>query len=146
MTKVDKIRQGLYSVLQVGKAQISLDEDEYRAILQQHGAKQRNGRYSASTMSIAQLEAVKAHLAACGAQFSHKPKTKAAAPKGRLCNQAEYVVKLYNNLVEKGVIRNPTQTTLNKLVERWTGIARLEWVSEHRHFQAMIAALKQMDK
>lgn len=48
-------RHKLYTLLAVGKKQLCMDEDTYRAFLKNHGAKDVNGRTSASSMDFSDL-------------------------------------------------------------------------------------------
>ncbi len=48
-------RHKLYTLLAVGKKQLAMDEDTYRAFLQKYGAKKVDGRVSASTMDFSDL-------------------------------------------------------------------------------------------
>ena len=73
-------RKKLYQLIAIAKNSLGVDEDTHRDILADFGARQKQGRVSATTMTLAGLQAVLSHYESKGfvntaSQFSPRKKT-----------------------------------------------------------------------
>jgi len=51
-------RYRLYTLLNVGRSKLGMQDEDYRALLARHGAKERDGQVSATTLDLLGLERV----------------------------------------------------------------------------------------
>lgn len=121
-------RQKLYTLLAVGKNQLGWDDDFYRDVfLVKYGAKKVNGRVSASTMEFGKLhEAVEAMKKA-----GFKP-----VKKGITSRMSDWriprinkIKAIWHALHNAGVIRNPSETAMQKWCAGITKKSKLEWAN-----------------
>lgn len=64
----------LYQLLAIGRQKIGMDEDTYRQLLAQYGGKEIDGKVSAKSMTVQQLEKVLKHLERAGFSVVRSPK------------------------------------------------------------------------
>jgi phage gp16-like protein len=143
--KSSALRQRLYTLLQVGKTELGWDEEFYRGIwLPMQGAtKDKDGRYSASTLDIDQLYKAVEEMKRLG----FKVKSKADASNRKLADdaQSKMIRALWLELHERGAVRNPSESSLAAYVKRQTGVEALQWLNGEQSAK-VIEALKQWVK
>lgn len=131
----NQFRKNRYAALAILKKEMQIAEESYRAVLKRHGAVEVDGRYSATTMSINQMDAVLTELKAKnGSQQRHSDWRKARLLK---------ISKMWNQLAIDGVVRSAERKSLL----RWARNShllqseRLEWATSEE-LSKMIEALK----
>ena len=121
-------------LLAIGKAKLGFDDEFYRGIwLPQQGAtKDKDGRYSASTLSNTQLVKAVEEMKRLG----FKVKSKNAAKKPRQDHrplddhpQSKKIRALWLELHQAGKVRDPSEASLAAYVKRQTGVEALQWLS-----------------
>lgn len=131
-------RQRLYKLLNVARRELRLPEDQYRSVLYANGAKLVDDKWSASTMSIPQLEAALEQLKRLG----FKPK---AAKVKRFSDwRRPRIAKLralWMALADAGVVRDRSDRALAKFCARHTGVAKPEW-ADSQGLNKAVEALK----
>lgn len=136
----DAHRQRLYKLLQVGRRELRMDEDAYRALLARHGAKARDGRPSASTMTLSGLHAALAELRGKG--FTPRPGRGSAA---RIDDHRQGLIRkitaLWCALADAGVVRDRSEAAMVKWCGRHTRVPRLQWARK-RDLVMCVEALK----
>jgi phage gp16-like protein len=117
-------RYRLYAMLQVAKAQLGMEDADYRTLLARHGAKAADGKISATTMDFGGLiDAI------------DEMKSKGFRPKGKsIHNAADWrkpriakITAIWCALADAGVIKNRSEASMLKFCARITHKARLEW-------------------
>jgi len=136
-------RNRLYKLLRVGKSELQWDEDFYRQMLKEHGAKEQEGKYSASTMSIAQMEVLLSHMKRCGFKVKRSPQRISADVAKRKAAQKAKLTAIWLCLFDNGVVRNRSEASMEKFVARFTDNKPLRWATEKQMSDA-IEALKKM--
>ncbi len=137
-------RKRYYTLLQVGKDQLGWDDEFYYGIwLPMQGATLKNGKYSASTMSIGQLcQAVEVMK---GLGFKVKPaqakSSRALADDG----QSKKIRSLWLEMHNQGIVRDPSEASLANYVKRLTGVEALQWL-DTAQASGVIEALKKWQK
>lgn len=136
-------RKRLYTLLAIGKQQLGWDDEFYYGIwLPMQGAtKDADGRYSATTMSIAQLFQAVEKMKTAGFRVKRKPSNRALADDP----QSKMIRALWLELHELGAVRNPSEASLAAYVKRQTGVEALQWLDGDQSTQ-VIEALKQWRK
>lgn len=138
MMNKPKPRTWYYKILSIAKKQLSMDEDTYRSVLADCGAPLKNNKYSATNMTIPQLEQAVHHMKQCG--FKTKPKF---TPKQK---QIWLIKKLWSDLHHAGVMREPySEAVVTKFAAKMTGVANINW-STPLGLAKTIEALKNMAK
>jgi hypothetical protein len=121
--------------------EIGMSEEQYRDMLLEFGAKLKDGKPSASTLSIPALERVLSHLKSCG----FRPR-KAGTPVNFKQGQIAKCKKLWDLLFEAGVMRQPySEASLTKYAFRMTGVNNIHWATS-TGLAKTIEALKAMAK
>lgn len=124
-------RKKCYTLLQVGKAELGWDDEFYYGIwLPMQGATQKNGKYSASTLSIGQLFQAVETMKKAG----FKVKTPAANgnQKSRPLagdGQSKKIRALWLEMHQQGIVRDPSEASLCAYVKRLTRVDSLQWLS-----------------
>jgi phage gp16-like protein len=131
------IRKKLYSLLRVGATNLGWDEEMYRSVLEKHGARRKDGRISASTMSIQQMENVLNKMRASG--FVVKPSA------GTKPKAADKAIVLWSKLHEKGIIRDGSMQALNAFVKRQTGLDSVYFLVNRKDIHSVLFALEKME-
>lgn len=134
------IRGQLIGKIHVAKAQMGLDEETYRALLERV-----TGKTSSKACSISELEAVVREFVNLG----WKPKRTAPARSGKARPMASSEVAakaraLWLSLWHLGVVRDPSESALTAFCKRQTGMADLAWIRDQRQAEKLIEALKKM--
>ncbi len=129
MTARDKNPKPLYTLLQVGKGALHMSEDDYRALLKQHGAKtDSKGRSSASTMSIAQLLAALDDMKTQG--FVPTRSSKVGNDNWRT-PRIRKITALWCALADAGEVRERGYASMEKWCRTVMKTSKLEWATGH---------------
>lgn len=115
-------RRGLLAMVHIARKDLGLDEETYRAALEQVAA----GKSSAAELSDAELSRMVDHFRAHG----WTPKTTTGRPVRR--SDASHVRKvwaIWGDMCKAGIVRTPTRAALRAFVERMTGRADPEWLT-----------------
>jgi phage gp16-like protein len=135
-------RQHYYTLLALGKAQLEWDDQFYYGIwLPMQGATKKDGRYSATTLSIGQL--AQAVQVMKGLGFKVKPKRKLThdMPDFRTPRIAK-LNALWLAMAEAGVVTDKSQVALEAWCKRYTKKDRLQWAGSNE-LNTCIEMLKQ---
>ena len=139
-------RKRLIKLIHVGKRDLKLSDDEYRALLQ--GAS--GGIDSCSDMDRAKLLAVVQVMKRRGFKPTPKDEGKGRSPSGKSPAKATQLSKvwaLWLALGRAGGISNTSRAALEAFVKRQTGLDRLEWLNTTpREANKVIEALKAMQR
>ncbi|MFZ2452613.1 MAG: regulatory protein GemA [Methylovulum miyakonense] len=122
-------RQHYYTMLAIGKAELKWDDEFYYGIwLPMQGATKKDGKYSASTMSIGQLSAAVEQMRRSG----FKPKSK----KTKYTHDADWrkprIAKLnamWIKMADAGAVEDRSQDALETWCKRHHKKDRLQWCS-----------------
>lgn len=133
MTSQDN-RTRYYRLLQVGKRELAMDEADYRELLRRHGAQEKAGKVSATTMPIGGLAAAVMELRQKGFK-PRNPKRDWRTPR------IELIRALWHALADAGVVRKRDEAAMQRWCARITKKARLEW-SDSRGLSQCIEGLK----
>lgn len=123
----------LYKLLAIGKRELEWSDDYYRLWLAEHGAKEKDGRISATTMSFKQLFAAYQDMRKKGFQARrHNAGTSlrtAAWRKGMIGK----LNAMWCELHDLGHVQNRSEASM----ARWCcnqvkGLERLEWATSHQ--------------
>lgn len=128
-TKSTDANAGLIKVIHVGKRQLGLDDDTYRAML-----RAATGKESTKGMRRGELLAVMDAMKRAGFSVS-KPDVTDYSP------QASKVRALWLALHAAGEVRNKSERALLAYVKRITGAEKMEWCTP-KQLQAVIETLK----
>jgi phage gp16-like protein len=133
-------RKNYYTLLQVGKDQLGWDDEFYYGIwLPMQGATLKDGRYSATTMSIGQLSQAIEVMKASGFKIKHR-KDKSSRPLAGDA-QSKKIRALWLEMHAQGIVRNPSEASLAAYIKRLTGVDALQWLSSEQA-AGVIEALK----
>jgi phage gp16-like protein len=124
-------RKRLYTLLQVGKSKLGWDDEFYYGIwLPMQGATKKDGKYSASTLSLDGLNKALQKMK----DFGFKVKTKDANgnQKSRpLADdaQSKKIRALWLEMHGQGIVKNSSESSLCAYVKRLTKVDALQWLS-----------------
>jgi phage gp16-like protein len=130
-------RSRLIQLIHVGKSQLLMAEDSYRALLAYHAG----GKKSSSTLTDLELQAVLDNMVKLG--FKVKPNTPKQADKKRSpktpdqgADERSVIRAIWIFMFNAGFIRDGSETALNRWVQRQTaelnngaGISSVEWLT-----------------
>lgn len=133
-TAPTNIRDRHYRLLQVAKRDLHMADEDYRELLHRHGAKQKDGKYSATTMSVAGL------IQAVGEMKQKGFKPQAGGSDWRR-PRIEKITALWMALFDAGVVKKSDQISMVKWCSRITRKTRLEWATSYE-LNACIEGLK----
>ena len=122
--------------IHVGRKQLGLDEDDYRALLVRV-----TGKNSLRAMNERERQAVVQDMRAHGFGGQAPARALGRRLEGPFAGK---MLALWLSAYELGVVRNRSADALIAFVERQTGIAHLNWVREGRDANRAIEALKAM--
>lgn len=152
-------RKKLYQLINIAKNQLGIDDDSYRCLLVEFGAKEKQGKISLTTLSDKKLKAVfefmkdkgfepkkkyynePTHLRVVGEPnpiASWPINTKDKTWRGPLIRK---IVAQWNDLANQGKVRSRTLAACRSYCSKQTGIDKLEWFTKH-DFQICIEGLK----
>lgn len=117
-------------------------EEDYRHILFMNGAKERDGKYSATTMSEAQLKSALAHCTSLGFKLSrgfHNKSQKRQAKKADW--KAPRIAKLnamWCRLADSGAINDRSEEAMqNFCVRQIKDLSKFQWITSAQLNQAV---------
>ncbi len=135
-------RQRLYTLLAVANAELQKSragfcDDDYRYILQQCGASEKNGRISAKTMTIPEMELAVSRLK----QLGFKPKRQHGA--GWRQPRIDKLNAMWCALADADVVRNRAESALENFCSKQVPtLSRLRWATSDQLNQC-VEILKQ---
>ena len=133
-------RKNYYTLLQVGKADLGWDDEFYYGIwLPMQGAGLKNGKYSATTMTIGQLCQAVEVMKGLGFKVRHNKNKSPRKLAGDA--QSKKIRALWLEMHNDGIVRNPSEASLAAYVKRLNGIEALQWL-DTRQASGVIEALK----
>jgi len=133
-------RTRFYTLLQVGKQQLRMDDDAYRAFLAQHGAREKAGRVSATTMSIGQLMTAIEAMKRLGFTPTQRG-TQLSTAKWRHARIAK-LNALWTLLADHGHVRDRSEAAMQQWCRNQVAeLERLEW-ADGAQLNKAIEALK----
>lgn len=142
------VRNRLIKLIHVAKRELSLDDENYRALLESV-----TGKTSSKDMDVTELNAVLAAMRRSGFGAGSPPAPlqkgggrKFYSPASRhkeKKSQADKVRALWITLGQRGIVRDPSEAALNKFCKRVCGCDRLDWATS-RQANRLIEALKEM--
>lgn len=139
-------RARLYKLLAIGKQHVCWSDGYYRQQLAAHGATEKDGRVSATTMTIAQMEAVLADMQ--GEGFVIKRGRKGSGPGTSLKvakwrrSQIGKLNAIWCLLADHGHVRNRSEQAMHVWCQKKVpGLTRLEWASAEQ-LSTAVEALK----
>lgn len=138
-------RKRLYQLLAIGKAQLGWDDEFYYGIwLPMQGATLTDkGRYSATTLSQAQLQTAVDVMRSHGFSATSTKKYKPAPSNWRIPRIAKITV-LWNILAKKEVVDN-SRRAMELFCKRHSGLDKLQWATS-KQLNICIETLKDVAK
>lgn len=121
MATIQQDRQRLIRLIHVGKRELGLDDDTYRAML----SNVVTGKSSSSAMTVPQLERVVAAMKDKGFKVKGGAGTRPQAAD----KQSSKIRALWLELHRLGYVGNPEEAALAAWVQRMTKVAALQWLS-----------------
>lgn len=129
-------RQRLYKLLQVGKRELGMEEDAYRALLARFGASDVDGRPSASTLGVPALEQVLEAMKTAGFRVRRQaPQVDWRKPR------IDLAYAIWCALADGGAVRDRSFLAFERWTHRLTGVAKVEWAGSDG-LNACVEALK----
>lgn len=120
-------RKNYYTLLQVGKADLGWDDEFYYGIwLPMQGATLKDGRYSATTLTIGQLCQAVETMKKSGFKVKHSNDKSARKLAGDA--QSQKIRALWLEMHNQGIVRNPSEASLAAYVKRLTNVDALQWL------------------
>lgn len=133
-------RKNYYTLLQVGKADLGWDDEFYYGIwLPMQGATLKDGKYSASTMTIGQLCQAVETMKKQGFKVKHRNDKSSRKLAGDA--QSQKIRALWLEMHDQGIVRNPSEASLAAYVKRLTCVEALQWLDTEQA-SGVIEALK----
>lgn len=123
--RVKNPRERCYTLLQVGKQQLGMSEDDYRAFLMAHGAGMIQGRISATTMDIGQLEMAIESMKVRG---FHPTSKKSGTRDWRTARIAK-ITAIWIALADAGVVRDRGEKAMLTWCAKHTRTASIKWAT-----------------
>lgn len=128
----DKIKR-LKKLIHVGKSQLDMDDDSYRAMLLSETKKD-----STTAMTAWELEKIVTRLRKLGFRIKKAPSHRAQAMDG----QAKKIRALWLQLANATLVRDPSESALAAYVKRQTGVEALQWLSSDQASKVIEAMKK----
>lgn len=124
-------RTRLIKLIHVGRRELSMDEDTYRAIL-----KDKTGHDSAADCSVPQLERLLGHLKSAGFKVKVSSSTGVQRKGGSRAmaddDQSRMIRGIWLELHSMGIVRDASEAAMASFVCRHTKIEALQWLSSKR--------------
>ncbi len=118
-----------------GKRDLHMADEDYRELLHRHGAGKKNGKYSATTMSVAGL------MQAVGEMRRMGFKPRAGGGDWRQ-PRIEKITALWITLADSGVVRDRSEAAMARWCSRITRKTRLDRAASYE-LNARIEGLKE---
>lgn len=126
-------RHRFYRLLQVGKTELGWDDEFYYGIwLPMQGASKKQDKYSASTLSDAQLVSAVEAMKGAGFKVKYVSGNQPSRPSSRKLaddGQSKKIRALWLELHQAGKVRDPSEASLASYVKRLTQVDALQWLS-----------------
>jgi len=130
-----------FTLLAVGKSFLCWDDDFYRDVfLVKHGATEKDGRISASTMDINQLHAALQAMKTLGFTPKAKKQVKPSSTDWRIA-RTKKITALWFVLHKAGIVRDSSELAMQRWCMSVTKKAKLDWASS-QDLNKCIEALK----
>jgi hypothetical protein len=129
-------RPGLIALVHIARKDLGLDEETYRAVLEEvtgRSCPTQLRRSSASACTDAELSRVVDHFRSLG----WTPKRRPVSKNGHV----RKVWAVWQELVDQGAVRTPTREALRAFVRRMTGVEDPEWLTS-RQANVVVEGLK----
>jgi phage gp16-like protein len=130
----DPTRRADLAAIHVGKKNLRLDDETYRALLWT-----LTGRESSAELNAPQRKAVIERMRALGLQ--RKPLAHTVTRMNQA--QAKKIVAMWIELAKKGIVRDPSDRALNHFIARVTKVSHINWLRP-AEANKVIEALKAM--
>lgn len=137
-TKIELERLRLIKLIHVGRRELHMDDESYRAMLA--NIPQLEGARSSKDLSVPKLKVVLELLKAKG--FRVVPKAKKQQGKMAGDPQSRMIRHLWLSLHTAGKVRDSSEQALAKYVARLTKVDQLQWLDGHQA-SVVIESLKQ---
>lgn len=141
-----QLRNKYYTLLQLGKSQLRMDDEFYYGIWlpeQKATIDQVTGRYSAKTMTTEQLRKAVENMVRLG--FKIKSSNDKSSRKLADDPQSKKIRALWLEMHDQGIVRNPSEASLNAYIKKMTGVEALQWLTTEQA-RRVIEALKKWQK
>jgi len=130
MSTTKKPRNHCYTLLAIAKKKLGWDDEFYRDVfLVKHGAKEKNGRVSASTLSIGQLHQALEDMKAHG--FKPMQKKKPRSQTDFRTARIKKITAIWLQLHKEHIVRDPSDTAMQRWCMSQTKKARLDWATSN---------------
>lgn len=129
-----------YKLLEVGKRQLQMDDEDFRTLLQRHGAKLVDGKPSRTTMAIGDLVAAVEEMKSKGFTPRAKKNSVTSLSDWRK-PRIKKITAIWCALADAGVVRDRSEAAMVKWCFRLSQKARLEWATS-QNLNDCIEALK----
>lgn len=130
----DDVRRRELAMIHIAKQQLGMDDDSYRAVLWSIARVD-----SAADLDWAGRKQLLDHLKKCG--FKPRPPKRAGERELVEDELSKKIRALWLELHQAGVVRDPSESALNKWVKRMVGVDALRWLQPAQKSQ-LIEALK----
>lgn len=130
-------RNNQLAQIHIAKKELGMDDDTYRSMLwtvarvNSSRDLDMHGRYK-----------VVMHLKALGWKPGRSKKKSPASAHKLSKTQLDKIRALWIEMGNDGIVKNPTETNLNKFAKRLTGIDRVDWLRNERQATTVIESLK----
>lgn len=121
-------RHQLIRLVHVAKRDLALDDETYRAMLEQITSKQ-----SSADLSVPELEKVLEHMKRGG----FKVRSKTAGRQQADDAQSKMIRGLWLQLGNMGIVRNSSEAALGTFVQRMTKVEALQWLATEQASQVI---------
>ncbi len=111
------------------KGALGLDDDTYRAILAEYGAKSSKDRAFTFAKADELIHDLEEKAVAAGKWEKRKPARKAKTRKLADDPQSKKIRALWLELHQAEKVKNPSESALAAYVKRMTGVNALQWLS-----------------
>lgn len=128
-------RNHLIKLIHIGKRELALDDDTYRALLTTNG-----GHPSCSQMNIKQLEMVLTVMERQG--FKRAVKRRLSPKSGKAKHaQIDKVRAIWITMYHQGIVRDRSEAALDTYIFRMTGVNHVGWL-DSKQASMVLEALK----
>ena len=125
------IKRGLITKIHVAKAQLKMDEDSYRNLLQRV-----TGTNSCTSMSVQQLESVMDEMKAKGFKTRKAPSGRRLSPKSK-GTEIDKVRAIWITMFQQGFVRDGSESALDAYVSRMVNISHVGWLKDESLAQVL---------
>ena len=116
------IKRGLITKIHVAKAQLSMDEETYRSLLQRV-----TGTSSCASMNVKQLERVMDEMKDKGFKTRKAPSGRRLSPKSK-GTEIDKVRAIWITMYQHGFVRDGSESALDAYVSRMVNVSHVGWL------------------